>query len=354
MYEKLPKQYWAIQDYLLYAYDVLGDMLRQADSKDLSSFTIQYKEDSEHDSLEKAEDIFEWLDNNGYHEKAVDFFTAHVFFLLLKDFCYYMYESISCAERGKVTVSYSLLRKPLRDNLLYLEWLLSDKEEFYETFLYGSIEDYDISNYKIFNRNRISSIIKKASTFSYMGDALNYDDIVYKFRFSGKDEIGLQRIWNQSMHLVTTSPNYKTEKNNLNFIFADEQLWSEYWDYYYHVVPQLMAYVLEICEALFLSIVKVDSFNLFMNRNIRFIKYANVYPFFGSFNELNQVTKLLYSTIEDSNSGIKIICENCSSDITLTTNVLNQMINGYWLCCSSCNREQNICKYYTDYFQLDF
>lgn len=132
----------------------LGEgQLRQADYKDLSTVRFNLKED-EVESFENAEDIYEWLDNNEYHDVALSQFTSHVFFSLLKDFCYYIYESISCSKRGKVTVAYSLLRKPLRDNLLYLEWLLADNEEFYQKIMFEDINEYDVSNWKVFTNEQ--------------------------------------------------------------------------------------------------------------------------------------------------------------------------------------------------------
>ena len=74
------------------------------------------------------------------------------------------------------------------------------------------------------------------------------------------------------MHLVTKSKSYRTEKNNLNFIFCDSDNWDEYWEYYYLVVPQLMSYVVEICEAIFLSVTEVDDINCQFNRFIRYVK----------------------------------------------------------------------------------
>jgi len=356
-YETLPYEYWKRQDYLLYAYDVLADMLKQADSKQLSNITLKFKDIEQAKSFEQAEDKFDWLDNNGYHGKSLKFFSGHVFFLLLRDFCYYVYESISCAQRGKVTVAYTLLRKPLRDNLLYMEWLLSDAEEFYQKILHCTIEEYDISNKKIFNRDRIRKIVRRASMKSYMGKAINVQDLVYTFRFNPKDKIGLQRIWNQSIHLVTESPNYKTEKTNLNFIFANKEIWNDYWNYYYITVPQIMAYALEICEALFINTIEVDTPNLLLNRCIRYAKYADILPDIDSLKTLKDTLKDMphefYEIVENSDVDFGFKCERCKKYIILTLKVLNQMVNNWYVQCPLCHKEHNICRYYTDYKFID-
>lgn len=347
-YMVLPQEYWKQQDYLLYVYDVIVDMLRQADRNKLSNFTLEFTDKEQATSFEKAEDIFEWMDKNGRHDTSIKIFESPVFFSLLKDFCFYIYESISCAERGKVTVAYTLLRKPIRDNLLYLEWLLSDKEEFYNKFLYGNVSDCDVSNRKVFTRERIEKIIKSASRKSCMGKLMNYNNLVYTLRFSNKEDIGLQRIWNQSMHLVTTSTNYTTDDGNLNFIFADEQIWKNYWNYYYLVMPQLMAYVIEICEALFLNVIKVDTLELLLNRTIRISKYARVQVESEAANLLKNYSNEWVALIEENKVTMK--CENCAKDIVMTREILQQMIENWTIICPHCKQEYNICKYYTGHY----
>lgn len=47
-------------------------------------------------------------------------YYRHIFFSLVADFCSYMLESINCAAKMKVAVSYALLRKPLKDTLGYI------------------------------------------------------------------------------------------------------------------------------------------------------------------------------------------------------------------------------------------
>lgn len=344
-YDLLPQKYWKQQDYLLYAYDVIADMLRQADKKELSAVTLEFDNLAQGESFEKADDILVWMDKNGYHDASIKFFESHVFFSLLKDFCFYMYESISCAARGKVTVAYTLLRKPIRDNLLYLEWLLADKEDLYNKLIYCNFNEYDISKIK---PDKVEDIIKSASQKSYMGTAINSDNNVYAFRFSRKEDIGLQRIWDQSMHLVTCNKNYKTDDGNLNFIFATNDIWDEYWNYYYLVLPQLMAYAIEICEALFLNVVKLDAFELLFNRTIRFNKYANVHTKIKEMDIFRMQSIKLVALLKENNIEASMKCECCTNDISISDEIVKEMIENWTVICPHCGQEHNICKYYTD------
>jgi len=353
-YEILPKEYWEKHDYLLYAYDVLGDMLRQADQKKLSQATIKFNDVKEAESLEDAEDILKWLDHNNYHDESVHLFNSHVYFSLLRDFCYFMYESMSCSERGKVSVSYALLRKPIRDNLFYLEWLLCNGEELYKALLYGSLEDYDIDNNKTFPYKRKKNIIKTASMQSHLGRIFSKDDFIYSLRYDSSNQISLQRIWNKAMHLVTSrSPHYKTEEGNINFLFANEKIWDDYWNYYYWVCPHLMAYVLEICEALFLKIIDIDEINLALNRGIRILKYCKLYPDIAAYKPVIDSKNDLLNIIQSNNVAICYKCDSCGSNIYLKADQIDQMINSWYLTCKYCLCQINICRYYANFIIMD-
>lgn len=351
-YEVLPYEYWKKHDYLLFAYDVLGDMLRKANKYRLSEYTIKFDSENKAHEFENAEDMFEWMDNNNHHDTSLQMFKNHTFFCLLGDFCFFLYESLSCASRGKVTVAYSLLRKPIRDSLLYIEWLLADPEEFYQSFSYGSVEECDVADPKKFTRDRKKRIIKAASEKSYMGHAINGNNLISDFRFNGKDEIGLQRIWNQAMHLVTTHSNhYKTEDGNLNFIFADGKTWNDYWGYYYIALPHIMAYVLEICEALFIDTIDIEDFVLHFNRGLRLAKYAQLYPEIGSMQFMKDYPSQLVAIVailEKDSISFNMECDNCGKKIIIDQNIVGEMINSWSIKCPNCKEDQNICKYFVD------
>jgi hypothetical protein len=54
---------------------------------------------------------------------------------LTSDFLHHVYEGLWCLEKRKIVVAFNVLRKPLKDNLTYLCWMLADPEDFYATYL---------------------------------------------------------------------------------------------------------------------------------------------------------------------------------------------------------------------------
>jgi hypothetical protein len=91
----------------------------------------------------------------------------------------FVYESLSTIEKGKITVSLALLRKPFRDNLLYLEWLLGSSGEFIKLVNNADIDKYAIES--IDNNKKISiikdaiSLIDNKELFDILDENIYYD-----------------------------------------------------------------------------------------------------------------------------------------------------------------------------------
>jgi len=345
-YEILPSKFWKKHDYLLYVYDVLRDMLIQADGKKLSDIKIEFKSDKDRLAFENSEDLFVWLDENNYKCESIKLFKSHTFFLLLKDFCYFIYESISSIERGKITVGYSLLRKPVRDNLLYMEWLLAYPEDFHNKMLYADSEEYDLLNWKKFNNESKKDIIYKASNMTHAGDIINHQNIIYDFRFNANEDFSLQNIWNKATHIVTTSKHYKTERNNLNFLYSDNEIWNDYWNYYYTVMPSIMAYVLEISEAHFIETQDIGNVSLLFNRTLRLDKYFNLFDNLYDKQFFEKRYKLLSNIMGDVDNKFKWTCDGCGKEYHFTKELYDFFIENSMFFCEKCNYRNDILKYF--------
>ena len=120
-----PKHYFK-HNYLTYCNDVLVSMLKYADEEKMASVSIDLG-NGENIEFEQDEKWQEWLITHGHREEMYEVYYRHTFFSLVADFCSYMLESINCAAKMKVAVSYALLRKPLKDTLGYIEWLRVDR-----------------------------------------------------------------------------------------------------------------------------------------------------------------------------------------------------------------------------------
>ena len=137
---KIEPQYGPSHNFLVYCNDVLVSFLKYVDCEKLSSVKINFKnKEDEHSfaDLKEGSDIFDWMEEHGYSDEMYELEYRHTFFSLVADFCHYMLESFECAAKKKVAVACALLRKPLRDNLYYIEWLAAEREDLLDKLAKG-------------------------------------------------------------------------------------------------------------------------------------------------------------------------------------------------------------------------
>jgi CheY-like chemotaxis protein len=135
----LPSEFEAIHKLSFDWHDALADYVVRGEEAGLLLVKTKSRRDGDSDTMEglEGEALCDWMEQNGYADAVDEGFTRHIALALLSDFCHFLYESLRCSEKGKLAVAYALLRKPLRDNLFYIEWLLADREEFIRLFREG-------------------------------------------------------------------------------------------------------------------------------------------------------------------------------------------------------------------------
>ncbi len=140
-----------------------------------------------------------------------------------------------------MSVAYNLLRKPLTDELLILEQLLIDRQDFVERFHFeGDPKFYDPSTGSL-GQNKINKIIEAATKKIGVLSSF-FNDSIYEFRYDKTSIAGFNWITNHAHHIVTADRNYKTASKSLNFVFSTRADSEQYWTQYYQILPYLLAY----------------------------------------------------------------------------------------------------------------
>lgn len=275
------------------------------------------------------EEIFDWLVENGYKEKLIEIVEKQLFIALLSDFCQYVYESLKCSEKGKLATALTLLRKPFKENLLYFEWLLSSPDEFFEKFLDHDPESYDPSK---LSKGARMNFIKKSILLTSCPSIFD-GDFLYNIRYSKKEEYSLETLWNKAIHLVTTTPTYRTERQNLNFIFSNFDNKLSQWNILYNILPFLMFYTLEVVEALLVSIINIEEYIREYNRFLRQIKFMVV---------KGEIEKELKQYLEE----FPIFCGKCQKVTVFGSNNLEFLKGNPEIMCRNCGHYINIARYF--------
>ena len=257
----LPKKFHQQHNISVVLYDFLVDILKKPRYKGLTSTGIPLDNGSKKiiNKINKGGiHILDYLESSNRKTEIVTVLTKHVFTSVLHDMASFIYESLSCARRGKMSVAYALLRKPLTDELIILEQLLIDKEDFIDRFYFqGTLKLYDPSAKNLKHDKLIQIISKAIEKVGLIGPF--FSSLVYDLRYNKGSVSGLNGMMNHGHHIVTDDKNYKTEDKNFNFVFSVEEDYHKYWDHYYYFVPYLLIYLSCIVDRLAHSLVNVNS-----------------------------------------------------------------------------------------------
>lgn len=324
-----PKHYYK-HNFLTYCNDVLVSILQYSDKTKLSTVQIDFKSGEDCKTFENSEDWQEWLIDNGFKTEMYEAYYRHTLFSLVSDFCHYMLESINCAAKMKVAVSYALLRKPLKDTLGYIEWLFADRIELLDLLINGKPEELIIT--KELAKKHTEAVEKKFGGCSY-----------FDFRYNKSEQTSLEHIWNNASHLVTTRYKLsKTEPGNLNFVFADEKCLREYSDYYYLVVPGVMMYAMSLICSMFEEFAPLNDYTLIMNKINRLTRSYSVIES----SSFEMVEKMIDET------DIPVICPRCGLKKKMTAKTIFKFINGS-IRCNRCFKTINTGRYIFDWEKLE-
>lgn len=261
----IPKKYHKINDLCAIIYDQLTEIYKEENYAELNSTTIDLDNaDDKLKSLDKqGKHILDWLKENNRKDDIEIVLSKHLTMAVTSDFINFLFESMYTAKRDKMTVAYSLIRKPYSDILLILEQLFVNRSEFVERFFHmGDPKGYDPSNRSI---NRLDIIEQALSKIRISG--LFSAEHIHDLRYDKELDYGLNGITNHALHIVTNDKRYKTENQNLNFVFSNEEDMERYYEHYYNLVPYLLIYSASIIDGIVFELLTDND-----NQKLRIVK----------------------------------------------------------------------------------
>lgn len=346
----LPKEFHLINDICAIIYDQLTDLLANSSYDQYFKHTAFTINPELHQSIEDLSNgnthILDWLAQNNMNDEVCTTLTKHVSLSILSDFVNFLYESLSCAKKGKITVAYSLLRKPFTDELLILEQLLSNKEDFIQKFFYnGNPEHYDPASRSIKRNKKERDVIENAIQKLTLDRFLS-PEIIYNIRYDKSFANGMNGISNKALHIVTTDNNYKTLNQNLNFIFSSSPgYYEKHCEHFYFFAPILLIYSAAIADELLFQYLPEEGHKTekILRAFKRFIAYSFLHDK-GDETLLDTLAQVLRYQCEDCNHNKDIdkadyelflrtglfVCDKCFQPAKFTTesiDVLRELIS---------------------------
>lgn len=257
----MPKNYWAAHEFCFHLHDTLAKILVEFDSLDIHNDLFKAFDDAfegKEEELEKL-DIISFLQEN----KLIQPYKLHILsnsvLALTRDMLDFIFEALKCFEKRKFSVGFSLLRKPLKEHLLFLSWIIANEDDF--------ISKFEKDNHISFNSTTNSKekrleLIDNAISKLYMKDFFSAE-LIWQYIYS-KNHEGFEPTFQKATHLTTSKGELlKTEEYSLNFIFEDKSD-----DYYYDFLKTKLPYIF-----LYISQIILQSFKKFEVLDQKFVSH---------------------------------------------------------------------------------
>lgn len=321
---KLPKTHHKNHNLCVLLYDQLLNVL---DKEQLTKTNFDYDPKTQiliNELRNKEVNILDWLKENNLNKSILEFLEKEITRAVSADFSKYIYHALNAAQMGQMTVAYSLLRKPLTDELLILEQLLNDPDDFINRFFYiGNPTKYDPSSEKS-KENIIESAVQKID----LGYLFEFD-FIHNLRYDKEMGVGFNRFSNQSIHIVTNDRNYKTPNQSLNFVFNSKTEIDFYWTHFYELLPYLLIYSYSVIDEILYQYWDEDK--TFQLKNLRnFHRWCAFQKYIGH-NSAGE-NKNNYGNLKMLN----LICPKCHSHIHFEKADLELFLQTNHIICPKC------------------
>ena len=248
----LPKGYKIAHDLCFAIHDILLEYLISGEASGalITKFDLS---DADAEVLKARGNIFDWLESTGRTDDRARILKTTILPAVLSDMLHCVYEALQASRKGKLNVTFILLRKPLQETLFLLESIVIDELDFASKLANNPLllrpktaGGYDGHKARI---RRVLVLLVRTLGF----DA----DYIAQLRYS-KIEDGFDGVCNKAMHLFTEHEDIRTELLNINFVFSTPDAKISQWSYLYSRLPYLLYYSMCIVEHIGSSIIPTN------------------------------------------------------------------------------------------------
>lgn len=126
----LPEMFHSAYKLCFDVHDVLAQLLVSGMKQGIFVTDIKLESDRDKKAIEEADDLIDWLRLSGRIEEQADVLVTIAFPAVLSDMLHCVFEAIEASRKGKLAVSFMLLRKPIQESLYLLESIVVNKNIF--------------------------------------------------------------------------------------------------------------------------------------------------------------------------------------------------------------------------------
>lgn len=232
-------------EFLLYQ---IEDFIIKDSFKGLKFQTLQFDEEPE---FFKGEHILDYLNRTQQNDKHDEIITSNILSAIVADTCQFLQIALFASMQKRLTVTFSLIRKPFVHNLLVILRLY-----FTSDFLDKFNKDQNFDTTGI-NQEDIQELLKISEGVLFSKSIKATD--IYNIVFNPTASDSIVNMSNKALHPSTTrNKNNRTEIQNINFVFSTSQSLETKWDYIYRKLPLLFLYLNEVLEFIVFDHLKLN------------------------------------------------------------------------------------------------
>jgi len=257
-YYYLPKKYWKKHSYCEFVINQIEELIMDERFIELKVQTFEFSKDIMDKINVSDEHLFDRMSELGFTNELKKVVRTQLIFSLIRETCYFIQESLLCSLKMRMTVCFTLLRKPFLEILILVMRILNESD-FIDKF--NNLEGFD--PIKTTPNEKRDLILK---TNYLLNDLFNNEDL-YQYIFDKDFGDSLFNITNNAIHLYTDrNPVSATEKQNLNFIFGTQENIDDMWEYIYYNIPMLLTFLAFSIDLLVFKSTTVDE-DVFLKRH---------------------------------------------------------------------------------------
>lgn len=320
--QHIPRERHAQHTFCFWLHDRILDVMRQAAAARVADVFFHFGSEEEKQSLTTADDAITYFLKSGHRDIAKRIVVNQTVIPLYADALHFIFEGLEALEKHKFTVAFSLFRKPLRQNLLFLTWLFADEEDFFAR-MHTDPASLDRNVPPETKRLLLAKAISRFSFETFFGA-----DVIYGMAFDKRNPRSLAHYFDKAAHLVTYEASIRTEDLNLNFIFKNPSDTDVYDDVYY-----LLAYLL--MYLLFLEIEIIGKMAAVPEFYMLWLTTATVGSFESLFSERTDVVDRLNKVWAEI-----LECTLCGASLRVTREGALLFFSTDQIQCQSCQTVQ--------------
>lgn len=187
--------------------------------------------------------ILDWMKGNGLDSERAMTICLTVLRAVMRDMLNCIFESLEMARKGKMSLAFMLIRKPIQENLFLIEEIIISPKNFVEKFENDlrTLQGTGLGGVSL-HAKRLENILE-SMTLTELYDA----HYLAQLRYDKNSSDNLDGICNQSIHLFTLkNQSIKTEPLNINMIFSEIKEIDTQFDFYFSRIVYITSYIYDI------------------------------------------------------------------------------------------------------------